>query len=78
MTLAQNMKKEARKVGFAAVGTSNPGRLRDLPYGKIDYVGVLKTPEQELPRVRSVILMAIHAWDTAFNIVVARAIRKQV
>lgn len=72
------MKEEARKVGFAAVGISNPDRLRDLPYGKIDYVSVLKTPEQELPRVRFVILMVIHAWDTAFNIVVARTICKQV
>jgi hypothetical protein len=53
------MKKEARKVGFAAVGISNPDRLRDLPYGKIDYVGVLKTPVQELPRVRS----ARALWD---------------
>jgi hypothetical protein len=78
VTFAQNMKKEARKVGFAAVGIPNPDRLRNLPYGKIDYVGVLKTPEQELPRVRSVTLMTIHAWDKAFNIVVTRAIRKQV
>lgn len=43
--------------------------LRDLPYGKIDYVGVLKTLEEELPEVRSVILMGIYAWDAAFNIV---------
>lgn len=67
--LTQNVKEEAKKAGFAVVGISNPEMLRDLPYGKIDYVGVLKTPEQELPEVRSVILMGIHAWDAAFNIV---------
>jgi epoxyqueuosine reductase len=70
LTLAQCVKKEAAKVGFVAVGISDPDRLRDLHYGKIDYVGVLKTPEQELPKVRSVILLAIHAWDNAFNIAV--------
>lgn len=70
MTLTQNVKKEAKKAGFVVVGISNPDGLRDLPYGKIDYVGVLKTPGQELPKVKSVILMGIHAWDAAFNIVV--------
>ncbi len=69
MTLTQNLKKEAKKAGFAVVGISNPDRLCDLPYGNIDYVGVLKTPEEELPKVRSVILMGIYAWDAAFNIV---------
>jgi epoxyqueuosine reductase len=67
--LSQNLKKEAKKAGFAVVGISNPDILHDLPYGKIDYVGVLKTPEEEFPKVKSIILMGIHAWDTAFNIV---------
>lgn len=70
MTLTQGLKKLAKKTGFVAIGISNPDGLRGLPYGKIDRVGVLKTPEQELPEARSVILMAIRAWDTAFNIVV--------
>jgi epoxyqueuosine reductase len=69
VTLTQNVKKEAKKAGFAVVGISNPEMLRDLPYGKIEYIGVLKRPEEVLPKVRSVILMGIHAWDTAFNIV---------
>jgi epoxyqueuosine reductase len=69
MTLTQDLKKEVKKAGFVAVGVSNLNLLHDLPYGKIEYVGVLKTPEEELPEVRSVILMGIHAWDTAFNIV---------
>jgi epoxyqueuosine reductase len=70
LTLTENVKKEAKKAGFVAVGISNPEELRGLPYGKIDFLGVLKKPEQELPGVRSVMLMAIRAWDTAFNIVV--------
>jgi len=69
VTLAQDLKEEAKKTGFVVAGISNPDMLRDLPFGKIDYVGVLKTPEQELPDVRSVILMGIYAWDASFNIV---------
>lgn len=69
MGLAQDLKREAEKAGFAVAGISNPDALRGLPYGKIDYVGVLKTPEEELPKVRSVILMGIYAWDTVFNII---------
>ena len=52
-----------------ALGISNLSMLHDLPYGRIEYVGVLKRPEEELPGVRSVILMGIHAWDRVFNVV---------
>ncbi len=69
MTLTQDVKKEAKKAGFVAVGASNLSMLRELPYGKIKYVGVLNRPEEELSEVRSVILMGIHAWDTVFNVV---------
>jgi epoxyqueuosine reductase QueG len=70
MTLTEEVKKEAMNCDFVVTGISDPDGLRGLPYGKIDYVGVLKKPEEELPKVKSVILMGIHAWDTAFNIVV--------
>jgi len=69
VTLTQDVKKEAKKAGFAVMGISNPEMLRGLPYGKIDYVGVLKRPEEELPKVKSVILMGIYAWDAVFNVV---------
>jgi hypothetical protein len=69
MTLTQDVKKEAEKAGFVAVGVSNFDMLRELPYGKIRYVGTLKTPEEVLPEVKSVVLMGIHAWDPVFNIV---------
>jgi hypothetical protein len=52
VTLTQNVKEEARKLGFTAVGISNLDGLRDLPYGKTDYVGVPKMPEHELPSSR--------------------------
>ena len=44
MTLTENVKEEARKASFKAVGISNLDGLRDLHYGKTDYVGVLKMP----------------------------------
>lgn len=69
LTLAQDVKKEAKKAGFVVVGISNPEMLRDLPYGKVEDVAFLKRPEEELPEVRSVILMGIHAWDSVFDIV---------
>jgi hypothetical protein len=77
MTLTRNVKKEAEKAGFVAVGISNLDMLHKLPYGKIKHVGTLKTPEEALPEVKSVILMSIHAWDPVFNIV-ARALRQNV
>src|SRR4030067_3511442 len=70
MTLTESLKKEAKKTGFVVSGIAKLDTLRDLPYGKIDYVGVLKSPEEELSKVKSVILLGINAWDTAFNIVV--------
>jgi hypothetical protein len=42
MTLTQNVKKEAKKAGFASVEISKLDGLRDLPCGKIDYAGVLE------------------------------------
>ena len=69
MSLAQEVKKKAKEVGFAVVGISNLGLLRDLPYGNIRYIGELPTPEAELPTVKSVIVMGLYAWDIAFNIV---------
>lgn len=69
MTLTRNVKKEAERAGFGAVGVSNLDMLRKLPYRKIKHVGTLKTPEEALPEVKSVILMGIHAWDPVFNVV---------
>lgn len=69
MTLTQNMKKKAEKAGFVTAGVSNLDMLRKLPYGKIKHIGTLKTPEEVLPEVKSVILMGIHAWDPVFNVV---------
>jgi len=70
MTLTQDLKQKAIEVGFVSVGISNPDMLRDLPYGWVGEISNLRSPEEELPMVKSVILMGFNAWDNAFNLAV--------
>jgi len=70
MTLTQDLKKKAIEVGFVSVGISNPDMLRDLPYGWVGKISNLRSPEGELPNVKSVMLMGFNAWDKAFNLAV--------
>jgi len=67
MSLAREVKKKAKEVGFAVVGISNVGLLRDLPYGNIRYIGELTTPEAELPTVKSVIVMGFLRLGRSFQ-----------
>jgi hypothetical protein len=46
MSLAREVKKKVKEVGFAVVGISNLGLLRDLPYGNIRYIGELRLLKQ--------------------------------
>jgi epoxyqueuosine reductase QueG len=68
MTLTDEMKRKAMEVGFVAVGVSSPKRLRGLPHGWISTVVNLRSPEEELPTVESVMLLGYYAWDKAFNL----------
>jgi epoxyqueuosine reductase len=68
MTFTQELKQKAIDVGFVSVGVSNPNTLRDLPHGRIHSRYNLRSPEEELPNVKSVILMAFNAWDKAFDL----------
>ena len=70
MSLTQDVKQKAIDVGFVSVGISNPSILRDLPYGWVGKVTNLRPPEQILPTVKSVILMAFNAWDRIFSLAV--------
>ncbi|WXG43053.1 MAG: 4Fe-4S double cluster binding domain-containing protein [Promethearchaeati archaeon SRVP18_Atabeyarchaeia-1] len=51
------------ELGFVSIGVSNPEALRALPYGWVEKIVNLRRPEEQLPTVKSVILMAMHAWD---------------
>lgn len=68
MTLTQDLKQKAIEVGFISVGVSNPDVLRSLPHGVIGGVYNLRSPEEELPTVKSVILMVFNVWDKAFDL----------
>jgi epoxyqueuosine reductase QueG len=70
MTLTQDLKQKAIDVGFVSVGISNPNILCDLPYGWVGKITKLRSPEEELPTVKSVILMCLNAWDKAFYLAV--------
>lgn len=58
------------EAGFVSIGISSPKMLQDLPYGWVENVINLCSPEEELPTVKSVILMAHYAWDKSFNLAV--------
>jgi epoxyqueuosine reductase len=68
MTFTQELKKKATDVGFVSVGVSDSGSLRGLPHGKVHSLYALYSPEEQLPKVRSVVLLALYVWDKAFNL----------
>jgi len=68
MTLTEDLKQKAVEVGFVSIGISNPNMLSGLPHGWISTVCNLRSPEEELPTVKSVILLSYYAWDKAFNL----------
>lgn len=70
MTLAQDLKRKAIKVGFISSGIANPETLRGLPHGWVSTVSNLRSPEEELSTVKSVMLMSYYAWDRSFNLTV--------
>jgi epoxyqueuosine reductase QueG len=70
MTLTEDITKLAIEAGFVSIGICSPKILHDLPYGWVDNVFNLRSPEEELPHVESVILMTHYAWDKSFNIAV--------
>lgn len=67
-SLTENLKQLAQEVGFASVGISKPEMLEDLPYGPVGKVTTLKSPVQELPGVKSIILLVFHTWDKIFSL----------
>ncbi len=70
MTLTEDLKRHAVEAGFVSVGVSNPDRLRGLPHGWVSTVCNLRSPEEELSTVKSVMLMSYYVWDKSFNLVV--------
>ncbi len=70
MTLTEDLKKLAMDAGFVSVGIATPNMLRGLPHGWVSTVCDLRTAEEELSTVNSVMLMTYYAWDKSFNLAV--------
>lgn len=70
MTLAEQIKRQAIEAGFVCVGITSPEMLRGLPHGRVGNVVSLRSPEEELKNVNSVILLGYYAWDKSFNLAV--------
>jgi epoxyqueuosine reductase QueG len=70
VSLTEQLKQLALEIGFASVGISSPDLLEDLPYGPIGKVTTLRSPHEELPGVKSVIVLAFHTWDKIFSLAV--------
>lgn len=66
-SLTEELKNKALDLGFVSVGISNPSMLRDLPYGPVRQIKNLVTPADDMPSVKSVIIMAFHVWDDIFH-----------
>jgi epoxyqueuosine reductase len=70
MTLTDEVKRQAKEAGFVMVGIATPAALRGLPHGWVHTVQDLRTPEEVLPTVKSVVLLGYYAWDKSVNIAV--------
>jgi epoxyqueuosine reductase QueG len=70
LTLTKALKNQAVDAGFVSVGISTPDRLHGIPHGWVSTVINLRSPEEELSTVKSVILMSYYAWDKSFNLAV--------
>jgi len=70
LTLTRALEEKALEVGFAIVGVSSPDMLRDLPYGWVGNISNLCSPEEEMPTVKSVVLMGFKSWNKSFDIAV--------
>ena len=67
-SLTENLKKLSHDVGFASIGITSPDLLEDLPYGPVGKVTTLRSPIDEFPQVKSVILLAFYTWDSIFSL----------
>ncbi|MHA1959138.1 MAG: 4Fe-4S double cluster binding domain-containing protein [Candidatus Thorarchaeota archaeon] len=56
----------AIEAGFVSVGITSVRMLNDLPYGWVGEVRELYKPEEELPSVKSVIVMAFNTPDQGY------------
>ncbi|MHA1936643.1 MAG: epoxyqueuosine reductase [Candidatus Thorarchaeota archaeon] len=67
-TLTENLKEIALRSGFANVGITSPESVYDLYYGWVGKIRKMKSPDEELATVRSIIIMTQKIWDDSFSL----------
>jgi epoxyqueuosine reductase len=65
---SSEVKEKARSIGFSAVGIISLESLSNLPAGDVEGVHTLVPAVDELPSVRSAIILGYHIWDPVFNV----------
>lgn len=68
MGLTEDLRNKALEIGFVYMGVTRPSVFQGLPHGKVWSLYTLRHPKEELPNVKSVILLGYYVWDKAFNI----------
>jgi epoxyqueuosine reductase len=62
------VKEKARSIGFSLAGIIGLDKLRLLPKGDVEGVHTLVPAEEELPTVKSAVVVSYHIWDPIFNV----------
>lgn len=68
MVGSSEVKEKARSIGFSAVGILNIEQLIKLPVGDVEGVHTLVPAVDELPSVKSAIILGYYIWDPVFNV----------
>ncbi len=68
MVTSREVKDKACEIGFQLVGIVPLERLKRLPKGDVEGVHTLVAAEEELPTVKSAIVLGYHIWDPIFNV----------
>lgn len=62
------VKDQAKRLGFDLTGIVSIEALRVLPVGDVEGVKMLRRAEEELPSVKSGIILGYRIWDPIFNV----------
>jgi epoxyqueuosine reductase QueG len=68
MLSSGDVKEKAREIGFQLVGVVSLARLKGLPKGDVEGVHTLLRADEELPTVKSAVVLGYYIWDPIFNV----------
>jgi epoxyqueuosine reductase len=68
MVKSAEVKEKAREIGFQLAGVVGLDGLKSLPKGDVEGVHTLVCADEELPSVKSVVVLGYYIWDPIFNV----------